>query len=244
MELVNRVGQLNLEGWLGEFFLLVMSSLRSCFLISKNCSLCWVVTLTTGMCWGKSTSFWCVLGQSVCSWRPSKINLETDGSPGEATSEMTHIWPSNLDRQILRIQVAWRNWTHPWAKSCLYPTKQVISGKRKGHSPQFEDDYEHFSLTIWSSCARKRNGAPEEKEGKGLDSIRSRHMPLISIVSMANKISLQLNSVPGSSGSRKKLREFAVIWDFCSARWQKSCKVSWFCQITCLNLKIFWHYAV
>lgn len=93
MELVNRVGQLNLEGWLGEFFLLVMSSLRSCFLISKNCSLCWVVTLTTGMCWGKSTSFWCVLGQSVCSWRPSKINLETDGSPGEATSEMTHIWP-------------------------------------------------------------------------------------------------------------------------------------------------------
>lgn len=141
------------------------------------------------MCWGKSTSFRGVLGQSICSWRPSKINLERDGNTGKATSEMAHsIWPSNPDRQILPIQVAWRNWTHPWAKSHLYLTKEVINGKRKGHSPTFEEDYEHFFLTIWFSCARKRDGAPEEKEGKGLDSICSRHMPLISIVSMANKI--------------------------------------------------------
>lgn len=61
-------------------------------------------------------------------------------------------------------------------------------GKKKGHSPQFEEDYGHFFLTVWFNCVRKRDGAPEEKEGKSLDSICSRLKPLISIVSMTNKI--------------------------------------------------------
>lgn len=122
-------------------------------------------------------------------------------------------------------------------------------GKEKGHSPQFEEDYEHFFLTVWFSCARKRDGAPGEKEGKGLDSICGRHNPLISIVYMANKIqalksAFSLILYQGTQDWEKNLRDFAVIQDFYSARWEKSCKASWFCQITCQNLKIFWHYAV
>lgn len=74
-----------------------------------------------------------------------------------------------------------------------------------------------------SSYARNRNGATEEKGGKGLDSnlqyeCASAFHAIHDQQDPGAEISLQLNPVPGSSQLRKNLREFAVVQDFCSVR--------------------------
>lgn len=73
-----------------------------------------------------------------------------------------------------------------------------------------------------SSSARNRNGATEEKGGKGLDSDlqyerASDFHAICGQQDPGTEISLQLNPIPGSLRLRKKLREFAVVQDFCSA---------------------------
>ena len=149
-------------------------------------------------------------------------------------SSDTLIWPSNPDRQIQRIQIFCSNWTHPWANSHLCLTKPVIIEKKATVHGLGENMSILQSVSLWesmSSYASKRNWATEEKRGKGLDSnLQDEHASDICAIhdqqDPGTEISLQLNPIPGSSRLGKNLREFAVIQDFCSARWQKSCEVT------------------